>query len=506
MRRALLLATAERHLGLAINFALVATVSRLLTPGEIGISVIGASVITLAVSLRQFVTPDFLIQRRQIDDGDVRTAFTLLFLCTALISATLFALSEWTAAAYGQHGLALYLRICAVAALLDCFTLPIVTLLRREMNFAPVATINTGSSFANAVVTLALAACGFSFMSFAWGVLAGSSVALVLALLYRPQPRLFLPSLKGWVEILHFGGCNGITIALDRAYDAMPQLLIGRLLPIASVGLYNRANMVCGIPDRIILGGVFSVALPALANEAHSGRSLAPAYLRALTFITVFHWPALVVLALLADPVVHLVLGSQWTAIIPLVQILCVASLFWFPVILTQPLLVALGKIHENVTYSLISRPVSAVILCGSSLFGLTALALSQLVALPFQMLVSFVFVRRHVEFRWRDVGAALWPSFLVTAASAAGPALLIAASGFRSELSPAMAVLAGLLALVGWILGVRLSAHPLKAEMDLVAAAVLGSVAESRLGRAAQRLREAPGRLAAPSQAKVRK
>jgi lipopolysaccharide exporter len=70
--------------------------------------------------------------------------------------------------------------------------------------------------------------------------------------------------------------------------------------------------MVSDIPDRVVLTGVFSVAFPALAAEIREGRGLKQPYLRALGLITVAYWPALVLLALLAHPVVSFILGRQW--------------------------------------------------------------------------------------------------------------------------------------------------------------------------------------------------
>ena len=229
------------------------------------------------------------------------------------------------------------------------------------------------------------------------------------------------------------------------------------MLPHSAVGLYNRANVTAGIPDKIVLTSVLSVAFPALAAEVRQGRSLKEPYLRALSLITVLYWPALVLLALLAQPVVLVLLGQQWLAVIPLLQVIAIAALAWFPVALTSPVLLAIGATRERMLADLIGRSSAAVVLCSSAYFGVVhfgvmAMAASQLVNLPFQMVVALCFVHCHIAFRLREVPAALWKSALVTVSSAAGPLCVVAPPYFSFDLSTQGTLLALTLAAVGWL------------------------------------------------------
>ena len=145
---------------------------------------------------------------------------------------------------------------------------------------------------------------------------------------------------------------------INRTYEALPQLVLGHVLPPSAVGLYNRATLVSDIPDKIVLASASSVAFPALAAETRQGRSLKDPYLRALGYITVFFWPALVLLAILAYPAVLLLLGDQWLSVIPLLQVMALAGLAWFPVMLTTPVLMAVGANRDRVLAVLVTRAV----------------------------------------------------------------------------------------------------------------------------------------------------
>jgi hypothetical protein len=114
----------------------------------------------------------------------------------------------------------------------------------------------------------------------------------------------------------------------------------------------------------------------------------------------------------------------------------------------------------------LVGRSVSAVILCSAAWFGIMAMAASKLLTLPFQMVLSLCFVRRHVHFRWRELWAALWRSAAITAGSAAGPICVVALSDSGFDLSPAATAVALLLAASGWLAAVFMTRHPVLQEI----------------------------------------
>jgi hypothetical protein len=120
-------------------------------------------------------------------------------------------------------------------------------------------------------------------MSFAWALVAAAGVTTVLSFYCRPDLSILRPSFTSWRSVVSFGGYNGVSFVINQAYEALPQLVLGRILPYSAVGLYNRAQAVSAIPNQVILASVFSVAFPALAAEVRQGRDLKEPYLRHAT-------------------------------------------------------------------------------------------------------------------------------------------------------------------------------------------------------------------------------
>lgn len=456
---------------LLINFSVLVIMARILTPAEIGEAVTGLAIAVVAFSAREFVTSEFLIQRNSVDVETLRTALTLQVAVSIVIAAALIALSGLITRFYAAPDLSCFLVLAAMAGLIDAFAQPVIALLRREMNFGVLACIHTAASLSTALTTITLAALGFGPIAFAWGMLAGSvtQTALAIACSPFPAPAIFRPGLAHCREVLTFGLFKGATLMVERIQETVPQLILGRIASMTSVALYNRSNALCGIPDRIIMSAFYSMAFPALASRVREGHDIEKTYLRVLTYLSVLYWPGAVLIAFLAAPIVSIVLGPQWVEAVPVVRVLALAAVLWLPVIVTGPLLLALGRNRDAFLASLVSRCLAAGILCAASLYGVMAMAVSQFVSLPLQTAIALAFVHRHVRFSVTGLVAALMPSAVVTGFSLVGPVALQALHG-PQEIGVLAFATALLLAGCGWLIGLFATRHPFLTELHVLA------------------------------------
>lgn len=465
VRRALLFTATERFIVVSINFVVLAIVARLLTPEEIGFSVIGATALGIAESFRDFGATGYIVQQTHLTRHGARTAATIMLVLSLVCVVALWSASGQLAAFYHKAGLQAYLHVTALTFLAGPISGPLLALLRREMQFGVVAVINVASSAATAFVTLVLATLGLSSMSFAWGALCGGTTAAILAFVFCHDRWVLRPAIREWRATLAFGLYTSGAGLIGKMTESLPALILGRTLSLDAVGYYNRAAMVCQLPDKCLLTGLLPVALPAMAAEVRAGRGLKAPYLRGLSFITVVQWPAFALLVILAYPAVTLLLGRQWTPIAPLVQIIALGSMMSAPNVLFSPTLIAIGALRDAFWCALIVLPISVSAIGGASFFGVEAVAWSFCICIGSQSVIALLFVRMHCPFTWRDLANAVWKSAVVTAASAALPILTVAALGFRFDLSAGATVLIALEALAGWGVGLMATGHPLFLE-----------------------------------------
>jgi O-antigen/teichoic acid export membrane protein len=396
-----------------------------------------------------------------------------MFILSVIFGVALFTCAGLIGRLYGDASLVPYCRLLAIGLLPGSFERPIVALMRRNMAFDKVAIISVAGVLMNMTVTVVLAVAGFSFMSFAWAVLAGNTTVAILAVAFQRDLRIFRFSLSKWRRALALGAYSGAWGMTSQLSDFTAYLLLGRSLQVGAIGLYSRARVVNDMPGRLLLSGLAPVAFPALAAEARAGRSLVQPYLLALAIVSALYWPAFLMLAVLAKPIVTILLGPQWQDIVPLVRIIAIANLFAVSRPLTQPILTAVGAVRELWYSALIVLPSGLLLTSVGASFGLEALAWSLVVRAPIDAAVELVFIRRHAHWEWAQFFAALRQSAIVAGCTVALPAALLSACGNLSSIESLM--LAVPLATAGWIAGLFVTGHPLANELSQIVEKVRG-------------------------------
>lgn len=477
VRRSFFLSFADKSVGLVLAIATMAIVSRLLTPAEVGLFMVASSLVILIEAFRDFGVASFLIQERELTPELTRSATTLISVLSLALGFAVVLMAGLAAAVYEMPDLAALLRIAALAFLLAPISNPLLALMKRDMDFTSVARIGISAAALNSATTIGLAAAGFGAYSFAWGAVMGAVALSVGALLCRPEWWIFRPCLRHWRQILPFGTWTTVVTVVGMLFDAMPRLILGRVLGFGAVGLLSRAVSLTQLPEKVLLSAVPPVVLPALSAQVRLGAPISAPYLLGMSLITAIQWPALLCLALLADPIVRLLLGPQWLEVIPLVRIVAIAAMLLAPIYLAFSVLVALGRVRDMALVSLASLPVSAAAVLIAAPHGLAAVAWALFPANAANVLPMLALVRRHVGFRWRDLGATVAKSAAASLGAAALPAALVVFN--PGEMSVSLFALASLGALAGWAIALIATAHPLRAEVM----AVLGSrIAGSRL------------------------
>lgn len=466
LRLAVLFSLSDKYLSQALAIITMAIMARLLTPAETGLFLVAQAVILLAESFRDFGIGSYIVQERNLGRAELRAAFTVSLLLSLLMGVAILSGSDWIAGWYGEPGVAPLLTVATLGFLIMPFGGPSIALLRREMRFQALAAINVAAAATNFAVTAGLGSAGLGAISYVWGSVISGAVVTALAIACRPEPGIFRPSLAGWRRVTSFGSVAVLVTVANMAYDLLPRLVLGRILGLGAVGLVVRATTVVQLPDRVAVQGLQPVVLSAMAALARSGGDLKQAYLRGHAMASALQWPALLMLALLADPVVRALLGTQWQEASSLVRILALGTMALAPSFMTYPLLVAAGRVRDALTASLISLPPSVLIILLAAHQGLEAVAVGMALVAPLQMLTALVFVRRATGLTWADLANSSAASVAVSASTLVLPMLVVlwSPTGLALDWSQTAAAVAG--GALGWAAGIWLTGHALTGEV----------------------------------------
>jgi O-antigen/teichoic acid export membrane protein len=485
VHRSIYLSAVDRYGSSFILLISTAILARLLTPEEFGIyTAIYALTALASAPSREFGGANYLIQRRTLSEENVRTAFTVSLCISAVFWVLLLGLRDVAASFYSQQGLKIGMTVAAFNFLLSPFSGTISALLRREMAFGVIAGCNLTANVIAAVSSIALAALGYSFVGPILGAVVGHAVLVTLLMARRRDVRIFRPCWKAAGEVIGFGAYSSAVAVINVFQQMSPQLILARVIDFAAVGLYGRAVAVTQIFDRLVLEVLNPVIMPAVSAQTRAGADLKRTYLDAVELITAVQWPCLIFMAFMAEPIVWILLGPGWAETVPLIRMLCLASLSMFAACLTYPVLVVAGRVRDTLVLSLISVPPSLLIIFVASFFGVQAVAASAFLILPFQVLVALYFIRRQLAIDAADLAGAMIKSGIVTACSATGVMAVVALNDFSLSVSMLGFVGAGAAGLAGWCLGLLITRHPLLLQLRLASTDIFSAVISLR-GRA---------------------
>jgi O-antigen/teichoic acid export membrane protein len=466
VRSAVALSFAARLSSAVVTLISSMVIARLLTPAEMGVYAIGLTLKVLLDTFREFGVGNYLIQEKQLTREKVRAAFSVTLLLAWTAGGVLVVISEPAANFYKTPTLAGVILVIAISFFLLPFSAPALGLLRREFCFATLYQINVAANVATAVVNIILAMMGFGAMSMAWGVVAGAAVFTIFPCASRPSYALMMPTLRGWRPVLTFGGQSTFASIIAQLSESAMQLLIGRLLGLNALGLFNRAYTLLLFARTSVFGSLSSVAIPVMAANIRDGRDIREPYLRASGLLTGIFWPMQAFLLVMAFPLFRILYGPRWDAAVPLFQLLMLGDVAYTALAFVGPVLVAFGRVDYWARGETIVQAARLALIVPACFHSLIAVCIAEDLHYIFFLIVFAYILQLLMGVSFGKLAGAHTKSLLLAVFSFVGPGVSALAFGLGSERPLRILIVAGAGATTGWLLGVYLLSHDLRLEI----------------------------------------
>jgi O-antigen/teichoic acid export membrane protein len=474
-RRALAFSFLDRYASLLLSIVSTMIIARLLTPGELGIFSVTMVLIGFLSSLRDLGAGQYLVQERDLTAERQRATWTVL-LGMGCFMALLVLLAAWPVARfYAEPAMVPIMLVIAVNFAVNPFGSLTYAWLMREMRFDVVALMRFGGSLAGAVVSVVLAWRDWGPISLAYGSLASTLVTALIGMAYRPAHFHWMPGLAQVRRVIGFGGKISASALLGNVGAGAPELALGKLQDLAAAGLYSRGNGLAAMFHRLVMDATNAVALPLFAKaQREQGSSVEP-WLRAVSYVCALGWSFLGGVALLAWPLTRVLYGDQWDGSVRVTQIVCMALIIALPAALSPHLLIGNGHAGRVLRVIVAVTLVQVAAVATGAWFGLEHTAVGYLVAQVFMVVAWLRASNRAIQFEWQALLQVLWHSAKVAALTLLVPLAFVLAFSFRPT-SP-MAMLSGVLPLCAltFYAALRLTAHPLLAEVQALLARLPG-------------------------------
>ena len=319
------------------SLAILAVLSRLLTPADFGVLAMALIFVTAAQVLGHRNMGSAIVQRHDLSDRHVAVALTLSAAAGAVLAGSVWLLAPAIGRFFAEPAVAPALGALSLAIAISGLATVPEFLLRRQLRFRALAVAELLSQVLGyGLVAIAMAALGFGVWALVWGTLAREAV--LAAAVLAAGPRLPRPGLarREAGELLRAGAGFSSIAFFDLVARQGSRLIVGRWLGAASLGHYTRATALAafaGYPGRI----VGRVLFPAMAQRQHRTDRLEAVFLHGSEFLALLALPASLMLAVSAPEIVSVILGAQWDAAVPVLQVLAAGAAFRVGGLLNMP-------------------------------------------------------------------------------------------------------------------------------------------------------------------------
>jgi lipopolysaccharide exporter len=313
---------ATRIMGLGSTLILV----RLLAPAEFGIVAIAMSFIQSIDQFSQIGVEEALIRLPTPDRRVYDTAFTMIALRCGLIAVMAAAAALPVAGFFGEPRLVPIMLVIAGVTLIAGFENIGVQDFRREMRFDREFIFQAIPRLAGIITTVFVALVWRDY----WALVIGSAVTRLtrVAMSYAIHPMRPRFSLAAWRDLIGFSLWTWAICVARVVRDQPTTFIIGRVLGPARVGMLSVGGEIALLPSSEIVLPMGRSMFSAFAFARRSGEDVEAIFRRLVGATALVTLPASIGLALVAEPLVRLMLGSAWTDAVPLLQVMAVGGAF----------------------------------------------------------------------------------------------------------------------------------------------------------------------------------
>lgn len=333
------------------QFLVVIVFARYLTKSDNGL--VGAAVIVIALG-QLFTEAGFgpaVIQRENLTDEHVRTAFALSMIAGLLMTALVFVGAPLAAAFFHQPRMTDIVRGLAFVFALQAPGVVAMAMLQRDLDFKSIAIAETISYFFGfALVGVALAINGVGVWSIVIAQLAQAALLTGILVIRRSHPRSLRPRGAESKDLLVYAG--GMTTARGFNFAALngDNSVVGNQMSAAALGAYKNAYLLAAFPAQMLGQVMDRVIFPVLSRFQNDRERVASAYLRGVSLVSILTVPASVLAVLLAPEIIHLLLGGghKWDDVVVPFQVMAGGLLFRTSYKISDSLARAMGTVYRR--------------------------------------------------------------------------------------------------------------------------------------------------------------
>lgn len=326
-----------------LQIVYLSVLARFLSPSDFGAAAVAYS-ITLSFTLfAQAGMGPAIIQYNNPNFKHHSTAFITNLVIGLLGALILFFSSPFLSGFFEAPELEDILPVIGITIPIAAVASTCISIAQRRMDFKYLLVCETAAAISGMTAGILLARSGFNVWALIYGAVVQNSTLLLLLAL-----KVKIPLTKGW-RMKNFRDLRsfaaGVTSVrfVDSLHSNGLNILLGALMPMRSLGIFERSLKFSVIPGKLVGDVLHKVFFPVLSRLKGDASLMRIQFLRVLSIVFILSIPLVVLLSWKSEFMVLLLLGNNWLMAIEPMSILFICIPFRIVYRFSDALLQSLG-------------------------------------------------------------------------------------------------------------------------------------------------------------------
>ncbi len=317
-----------------IGFAVFAVITRHVSPESLGLVALAAVYIGLVEMLSKQGLGMALVQRKELKEEHLNTAFYINLGTALLLSLLSIVFAHPLANLLGDERLTSIIRALAITFPINATNVAPVALQSRNFDFKSQAVQSFSATVISGLVSIPMAILGYEVWALVAQTVTFSIVNCIVIWIRTPWRPALNFNREEARSLTSFSAKILLSNVVSFARSRSDQILVGLTTGPAGLGLFSLGRKLNETIDSFVKAPIDRVAVSAFSRIQDDPDRLQKATLKAMSLNALFSVPIFLGLAMVTQEVVPLAFGKQWSVAATVCALLAVnrliSSLFFF--------------------------------------------------------------------------------------------------------------------------------------------------------------------------------
>ena len=277
-----------------------------------------------------------------------------------------------------------------------------------------------GSSLLSGGIGIFMAYHNFGVWALVFQAMSGTFFNMLIlnyTIQWRPKLMFSWTRAKG---LLNFGWKILCADFIGTVFNELRQIIIGRFYTPADLAFYNRGKHFAQLIAHNVDSTMSAVLFPAMANHSDSPEQIKSMTRRAISTSSYLLYFCMCTLAIIAEPLIKILLTEKWIESVFYLQMICLAHLFGSISITNIQALKAIGRSDAVLKLEIIKKPVYLLLVIAAIPLGVKAIVVTMPIYSVYALFVNMTPNKKILDYsrleQLRDLAPATFLSIGMSA------------------------------------------------------------------------------------------